>query len=57
MKKINFSQFKEKINSIIDSTTQENHVKICKLIGEKAQLLDNLHRISENVFETVNNDV
>jgi len=47
----NFSLFKEKINSIIDSTTQENRARICKLIDEKVQLFDGLHLISENVFE------
>ncbi len=52
-----FSLFKEKINFIIDSTTKENYAKICNLIGEKVQLFDSLNRISEYVFETVNNDV
>ncbi len=47
----NFSLFKEKINSIIDSTTRENHAQICKLIDEKIQLFDTLHLISENVYE------
>ncbi len=53
----NFSLFQEKINSVISSTTQENHTRICKLIGEKVQLFDNLHLISDNVYEVVNNNV
>ncbi len=52
-----FSLFKEKINFIIDSTTKENYAKIRNLIGEKVQLFHSLNRISEYVFETVNNDV
>ncbi len=53
----NFSLFQEKINSVISSTTQENHARICKLIGKKVQLFDNLHLISDNVYEVVNNNV
>ncbi len=49
----NFSLFKEKINSIIDSTTHENQARICKLIDEKVQLFDDLQLISENVYEVV----
>ncbi len=47
----NFSLFKETINSIIESTTQENYDRICKLIDEKVQLFDELQLISENVYE------
>ncbi len=46
----NFSLFKDKINSIIDSTTHENQARICKLIDEKVQLFDDLQLISENVY-------
>ncbi len=49
----NFSLFKEKINSIIDSTTHENQARICKLIDEKVQLFDGLQLISENVYAPV----
>ncbi len=47
----NFSLFKERINSIIDTTSHENYAKICKLIDEKVQLFDSLQPISENVYE------
>ena len=48
--------FKERIDSIIDSTTQENHTRINNLIGEKIQLFDNLHLITKNTHE-VNNSI
>ncbi len=51
----NFTLFKDKINSVIASTTQENQARIHKLIGEKVQLFDNLHLVSENVFEVAKN--
>ncbi len=47
----NFTLFREKIDSIIASTTQENHARICKLIDEKVQLFDSLQPVSENVYE------
>lgn len=47
----NFTLFREKIDSIIASTTQENHARICKLIDEKVQLFDSLQLVSENVYE------
>ncbi len=47
----NFTLFMDKINSVIASTTQENQVRMNKLIGEKVQLFDNRRLISENVFE------
>ncbi len=53
----NFSLFKEKISSIIDSTTQVNHAKISRLIGEKVQLFDSPNHISDNVFDALNHDV
>ncbi len=34
-----FSLFKEKISSIINSTTHVNHAKMCRLIGEKGSFL------------------
>ncbi len=37
-----FALFKEKIDSIIKSTTNENKSKVDSLIGEKVQLYDNL---------------
>ncbi len=51
----NFTLFMDKINSVIASTTQENQVRINKLIGEKVQLFDNPRLISENVFEAAKN--
>jgi len=47
----NFSLFKDTIDSIIGSTTQENYARICMLIDEKVQLFDGLQLISENVYE------
>lgn len=46
-----FSLFKEKIDCIIGSATQENYTKINSLIGEKVQLFDNLHFITKNTYE------
>lgn len=45
-----FSSFCEKIDSIIDSTTQINKEKIEKLIGEKVQLFDNLSPVTDNSY-------
>lgn len=50
-----FSFFKERIDSIIDSTTQESHTRINNLIGEKIQLFDNLHLITKNTHEVNKN--
>ena len=50
-----FSLFKERIDSIIDSTTRENHTQINNLIGEKVQLFDNLHSITKNTHEVNKN--
>lgn len=46
----NFDLFQRKINSIIDTTSQENKAKIDVLIGEKVQLFDTLRPISTNTF-------
>ena len=46
----NFDIFCEKIDSIIDSTTQTNKAKVDKLIGEKIQLFDDLSPITDNAF-------
>ncbi len=53
----NFSLFKEKIDSIINSASQENYARICKLIGEKVQLFDSLQPVSDNLFQAVNYNV
>lgn len=45
-----FGLFQQKINSVINSTTQENKARVAKLIGEKIQLFDNLCPIAENTF-------
>lgn len=50
-----FNLFKERIDSIISSTTQENHAKINKLIGKKIQLFDSLHPITKNTHEVNKN--
>lgn len=46
-----FSDFKKKIDSIIESTTKENLPKVNRLIGEKVQLFDDIKNITENTFE------
>ncbi len=53
----NFSIFKEKIDSIINSTSQENYARICKLISEKVQLFVSLQPISDNLFQPVDYNV
>ena len=45
----NFELFKEKIDSIIDSTTSTNHKRISSLIGEKVQLFDELNCETEEL--------
>lgn len=45
-----FSEFSNKIDSIIESTTNENKNKIDRLIGEKVQLYNNLSPLNNNVF-------
>ena len=45
-----FDIFQQKIDSVIDSTTQENKAKVNKLIGEKIQLFDDLCCIEKNTF-------
>ena len=49
-----FSLFCEKIDSVIDSTTQTNKEKIEKLIGEKVQLFDNLSPVTDNSYISKN---
>ena len=46
-----FSDFKKKIDSIIERTTKENLPKVNRLIGEKVQLFDDIKNITENTFE------
>ena len=46
-----FSDFKKKIDSIIESTTKENLPKVNRLIGEKVQLFDDIKNITENTYE------
>ncbi len=48
-----FALFKEKIDSIIKSTTDENKSKVDSLVGEKVQLYDNLRQITENTFKQI----
>lgn len=49
-----FSVFCDKIDSVIDSTTQANKEKVEKLISEKVQLFDNLSLIIENTYADKN---
>jgi len=45
-----FSIFRQRIDSIIESTSNENKDKISKLIGQKVQLFDGLHSVRKNTF-------
>lgn len=49
-----FSLFCEKIDSIIDSTTQTNKGRVDKLIGKKVQLFDDLSPIADNSYASKN---
>lgn len=46
-----FSAFKSRIDSIIDSTANENYEKVKSLIGEKIQLFDNLKQVGPDTWE------
>ena len=48
-----FSDFKNRIDSIIDSTSKENLLKVQKLIGDKIQLFDGMKPVSKDTLETV----
>lgn len=45
-----FGIFRERIDSIIESTSDENKGKISKLIGQKVQLFDGLVPVCKNTF-------
>ena len=45
-----FGMFREKIDSIIDSTSKENKEKVSQLIGQKIQLFDGLVLSCQNTF-------
>ena len=47
----NFCAFQNKIDTIIESTTKENHQKIEKLIGENVHLFDGMKTITNNTLE------
>ena len=49
-----FSLFCEKIDSILDSTTQTNKAKVEKLMSVKVQLFDGLSPITDNTLSNVN---
>lgn len=46
----NFSIFQQRIDAIIESTSNDNKDKISKLIGQKVQLFDGLHSVCKNTF-------
>ena len=46
----NFDEFKERIDSLINSTDKENKKIIDQLIGKKIQLFDDLVPVNENTF-------
>ena len=52
----NFDTFKQKIDSIISSTDEENKPKINRLIGKGVQLFYNLVPVGKNTFAFLNND-
>lgn len=45
-----FAIFQQRIDSIIESTSNENKIKISKLIGQKVQLFDDLRPVCKNTF-------
>lgn len=45
-----FDVFRQRIDSIIDSTSSENKTKVSKLIGQKVQLFDGLLSLCQNTF-------
>lgn len=49
----NFSDFQNKIDSIIHSTAKENLHILNKLIGDKVQLFDSLNPIANNTLQSV----
>ena len=48
-----FGEFRQKIDSIIESTSKENKIRVSKLIGQKVQLFDGLQPICKNTFAMV----
>ena len=49
----NFSDFQNRIDAIIDSTSKENLHILKKLISDKVQLFDSLKSVADNTLETV----
>lgn len=49
----NFSDFQNRIDAIIDSTSKENLPKVKKLIGGKVQLFDGMKPVAKNTLEAV----
>ena len=45
-----FGIFRQRIDSIIESTSDKNNAKISKLIGQKVQLFDGLLSLCKNTF-------
>lgn len=45
-----FDAFRQKIDSIIESTAKENKNRVSKLIGKRVQLFDGLQPICKNTF-------
>lgn len=48
-----FSDFKNRIDSIIDSASKENLPKVQKLIGDKVQLFNDMKPVSKNTLESM----
>lgn len=49
----NFSDFQNRIDAIIDSTSKENLHILKKLISDKVQLFDSLKSVADNTLETI----
>ena len=49
----NFSDFQNRIDAIIDSTSKENLHILKKLISNKVQLFDSLKSVADNTLETI----
>lgn len=49
-----FGGFRQKIDSILESTSNENRGSVSQLIGQKVQLFDGLRPVYKNTFAAAN---
>ena len=52
-----FGIFRQRIDSIIESTSDKNKAKISRLIGQKVQLFDGLLSLCKNTFASISHPV